>query len=70
MFLKPLLPHCQASSLYLSSMSLTIGRRYNKLNNINELSLYIVKNNEINLFFNKRYNLVYGKYLKHFLDTS
>jgi hypothetical protein len=36
---------------------------------INELSLYVVKTNKIDLFFNKRYCLVYGKYLKHFLDN-
>ena len=35
---------------------------------INELSLYIVKSDKINLFFNKRYCLVFGQYLKHFLD--
>ena len=33
-----------------------------------ELSLYVIKVNKPNLFFNKRYCLVYGKYLKHFLD--
>ena len=36
---------------------------------IDELSLYVVKTNKINLFFNKRYCLVYGKYLKRFLDN-
>ena len=44
-----------------------IWKQYNK-HNIMELSLYIVKVNKPNLFFNKRYCLVYGKYLKHFLD--
>jgi hypothetical protein len=43
-------------------------KQYNNSNNINELSLYIVKSNKINLFFNKRYCLVYGKYLKDFLE--
>ena len=41
---------------------------YNNTYNIKELSLYKVKSNKINLFFNKRYNIVYGKYLKYFLD--
>ena len=35
---------------------------------IKELSLYKVTSNNINLFFNKRYCLVFGKYLKHFVD--
>ena len=41
---------------------------YNNTYDIKELSLYKVKSNKINLFFNKRYNIVYGKYLKYFLD--
>jgi hypothetical protein len=33
---------------------------------INELSLYIVKNNTYDAFFNKSYNLCYGKFLEQF----
>ena len=44
-----------------------IWKRYDSYP-IKELSLYIVKVNKINLFFNKRYSLVYGKYLKNFLE--
>ena len=35
-------------------------------NEIKDLSLYIVKTNIYNSFFNKKYNLVYGKFLKYF----
>jgi hypothetical protein len=33
---------------------------------IDDLSLYIVENHSLNTFFNKQYNLCYGKFLKHF----
>ncbi len=39
---------------------------YYKNEPINDLSLYIIKSKNMNLFFNKNYNLCYGKYLKHF----
>jgi len=35
---------------------------------IKELSLYRVKSNKINLFFNKIYSTVYGKFLKHLIN--
>ena len=37
---------------------------------INELSLYIVKTNIYDTFFNKSYNLCYGKFLKHFKNVD
>ena len=37
---------------------------------INDLSLYIIKNDKLNLFCNKKYNLCYGKYLKHFKNLE
>ena len=43
---------------------------YYKNEPINDLSLYIIKNNKLNLFFNKQYNLCYGKYLKHFSNLE
>ena len=33
---------------------------------INDLSLYVVENKSLNTFFNKTYNLCYGKFLKKF----
>jgi hypothetical protein len=37
---------------------------------IDSLSLYIVENKKHNLFFNKKYNLCYGKFLKHFKNNK
>ena len=37
---------------------------------INDLSLYIVENHSLNTFFNKQFNLCYGKFLKQFNDVK
>ena len=34
---------------------------------IEDLNLYVVKTRSLNMFFNKRYNLCYGKFIKHFI---
>ena len=37
---------------------------------INELSLYIIENTSLNMFFNKKYNLCYGKFLSQFKNVK
>ena len=37
---------------------------------INDLSLYIVENHSLNTFFNKQFNLCYGKFLTQFNDVK
>ena len=45
-----------------------IWRKYdyskNDFSKINALTLYLVKSKRINLFLNRTYNLIYGKFLK------
>ena len=49
-----------------------IWRKYdyskNEFNKINALTLYLVKSKRRNLFFNRTYNLIYGKFLKKYAD--
>ena len=40
------------------------------INNFNNLTLYIVEVYEGNIFFIKKYNLVYGKFLKQLLKNG
>ena len=38
------------------------------LTRLNALTLYLVKSKRRNLFFNRTYNLIYGKFLKKYAD--
>ena len=40
----------------------------NDFNKMNALTLYLVKSKVRNLFFNRTYNLIYGKFLKNYAD--
>ena len=40
----------------------------NDFNKMNDLTLYLVKSKVRNLFFNRTYNLIYGKFLKKYYD--
>ena len=40
----------------------------NDFNKMNDLTLYLVKSKVRNLFFNRTYNLIYGKFLKNYAD--
>ena len=40
----------------------------NDFNKMNALTLYLVKSKVRNLFFNRTYNLIYGKFLKKYAD--
>ena len=40
------------------------------INSLNNLTLYIVEVYEGNIFFNKKYNLIYGKFLKQLLKRD
>ena len=35
---------------------------------MNELTLYLIKSNVKNMFFNRTYNLIYGQCLKKYAD--
>eukprot|EP00438_Fugacium_kawagutii_P019097 Skav234725 [mRNA] locus=scaffold634:457313:460261:+ [translate_table: standard] len=41
----------------------------NDFNKMNNLTLYLVRSKVKNLFLNRTYNLIYGKFLKHFSDV-
>ena len=41
----------------------------NDFNKMSDLTLYYVKGKVKNIFFNKTYNLTYGKFLKHYADV-
>ena len=47
-----------------------IWKNYSPSILIKDLTLYIVYVEKANLFFNKNYNLVYGKFLKKFVKTN
>ena len=42
----------------------------NDFNKMNALTLYLVKSKVRNLFFNRTYNLIYGKFLKKYYDDD
>ena len=41
----------------------------NDFNKTSSLTLYYVKSKGVNMFFNKTYNLIYGKFLKYYADV-
>ena len=53
----------------LSFLNLIFGKSMiiakNDFNKMNDLTLYLVKSKVRNLFFNRTYNLIYGKFLKN-----
>ena len=52
-----------------SEFDICLKYDYNKnyFNKMNALTLYVVKSKVINLFFNRTYNLIYGKFLNNML---
>jgi hypothetical protein len=47
-----------------------IWKFYSTDNIINDFSFYMIYTEKPNLFLNKKYNLVYGYFLKHFLNSD
>ena len=53
-------------------MSLIFGKKYNgeNINELHNLTLYLVEVDKGNIFFNKKFNLVYGKFLMKLLNKN